>query len=177
MYFNAATIEPSEPQHDANGGSVWFRITPTVTGPMIFDAGSKSTPFSIEVYAGTDLGSLVRNPGTQVTSTSGNAVSVPVVSGQAYAVAVVAKGAGTGQLALSWTCPVCSSGLATPRLALVPEARPFAGMVQIIDLDTERVASEPTIGASVATLATGFDGDVVFGLVDNALVKFTIADG
>ncbi len=107
-----ATGEPGE--LDFHGGAIadnsaWFSWTPTAGGPAVVrlnDVAGGLAP-GIGVYTGTSLGALT-SVGSGATS-----VSLNVVAGTTYRIAVDGNGGSTGTFKLEWLLAVCDGLNAT----------------------------------------------------------------
>ena len=107
-----ATGEPGE--RDYHGGaiadnSVWFRWTPTTSGPAVLRLGSVSPALSpgIAVYTGSPVQST-----TKVVE-GATSVSLNVVAGTQYSIAVDGNGGSTGSFSLEWLLARCDGLNAT----------------------------------------------------------------
>jgi Trypsin/RTX calcium-binding nonapeptide repeat (4 copies) len=102
-----ATGEPGE--RDYHGGaiadnSVWFRWTPSQSGPAVVRLGSVgSTLFpGVAVYTGSPVQSLTK------VAEGPTSVSLNVVAGTQYSIAVDGNGGSTGSFTLEWLLARCN---------------------------------------------------------------------
>jgi subtilisin family serine protease len=95
-----ATSEPSEPAHDRISGtrdSVWWRFTPTATGPIEINTFGSNFDTVLAVYTGNTVSNL-----TSVASNNDSSggrqskVTFEGTAGTAYAIAVASRFAGEG---------------------------------------------------------------------------------
>ena len=106
-----STGEPGE--LDYHGGaiadnSVWFRWTPTAGGPAVVRLGGIASSFSpgMAIYTGS-LGSLTK------VAEGASSVSLNVVAGRTYHIAVDGNGGSTGAFTLEWLLARCNGLNAT----------------------------------------------------------------
>jgi trypsin/hemolysin type calcium-binding protein len=107
-----ATGEPGELDYHggaAADGSVWFRWTPTASGPARLRLGSVAPGFSpgMAVYTGGNVAALTK------VAEGPTAVSLNVVAGTPYSIAVDGNGGSTGAFTIEWLLARCNGLNAT----------------------------------------------------------------
>ena len=107
-----ATGEPGELDFHggaAADGSVWFRWTPTASGPAQLRLGSVAAGFSpgMAVYTGANVAALTK------VAEGPTAVALNVVAGTPYSIAVDGNGGSTGTFTIEWLLATCNGLNAT----------------------------------------------------------------
>jgi astacin (peptidase family M12A)/VCBS repeat protein len=100
----AATEEPGEPTHGGPGGtSIWYSWTPLVSGYVAFDTYGSNFDTLLEVAQGSDVSHLI-SFGTNDDSggTLQSSLTVYVIAGQKYYIAVDGYGGSSGIVVLNW---------------------------------------------------------------------------
>jgi PKD domain/Bacterial Ig domain/Carboxypeptidase regulatory-like domain len=143
-----ATKEAGEPEHagDPGGASVWFKWTPTSSGPVEISTCPYGVDTLLAVYTGSALGSLqtvaANDDGGSGCSTGASATSFEAVAGTTYRIAVDGKGGSAGAFEL--------------RLRHAPPANDdFANAIEI--------PQEPTSVAGTTLDATAQSGEEYWG--------------
>jgi hypothetical protein len=117
-----ATKESGEPNHagDAGGRSVWYRVTPSASGPLTIDTCSRAyagLETLLAVYTGATVGALTPVASSRDTTACGDGkqslVTFNAVAGAAYRVAVDAVGGAAGPFGLNLR-PPANDSFATP---------------------------------------------------------------
>jgi len=177
-----ATTEPGEPLHGPGASaSVWYSWTAPADG--IFTATTQGSDFDtlLAVYSGTALSSL-----TQLASNDDSSgylwsrVSIPVVSGKNYKIAVDGWGTRKGSVALLWSfvIPPPPAAPSEPRsIAISPDdGSLFVGWNAPLSdgrsIITEYVATASPGNASCNT--TGSLGCIITGLTNGTNYTVTV---
>jgi hypothetical protein len=147
-----ATKETGEPAHAGNtgGASVWWRFTATAAGAVTLDTSGSGFDTTLGVYTGPSVGALVTVASNDDNGSGGlwSRVSVPIVAGTTYYVAVDGWNGATGPVTLNW------AGLPADAPALSGVVHGPAGPVRGAQI---RVYPSSGAGPSAA-VATGPDG-------------------
>jgi len=133
-----ASRETGEPAHAGNvgGASLWWKWTPSSSGPVTFSTAGSNFNTLLAVYTGSAVNALTPVIGNddENAGTTTSVVSFYATGGTTYYIAVDGRnggsGAATGNIALSWTWGALSGGMVvTPSIdmvALGSQGGPFA---------------------------------------------------
>jgi hypothetical protein len=106
---SAASKEAGEPSHAGNSGgaSLWWSVTPTVSGPLTLSTQASSIDTLLAVYTGTSVGTLTpvasNDDADYAAAKYWSTVTVSVTAGVTYLVAVDGFGGARGGLTLGWS--------------------------------------------------------------------------
>jgi len=103
-----ATVEPGEPLHAgaAGGRSVWYRWTPAVSGPVVFDTIGSSFDTLLGIYIGASVSNLsvvASNDDILPAIVSQSRVTFAAIGGTTYRIAVDGFAGTNGAVVLNWT--------------------------------------------------------------------------
>lgn len=99
-----ATKETGEPTHSGGSGvSIWWKWTPSTTGPVTFTTAASGSNIVMAVYTGAAVTSLSAATATSGTTQSSSSLTFFAVTGTSYYVAVDSLLGLTGTITLSWT--------------------------------------------------------------------------
>jgi hypothetical protein len=100
----AATRQTGEPTHGiGTGNSVWWRWTPSASGPVAFSSAASSGSTVLRVYTGTAVSALTEVAPASGTTQTNTALTFFAVASTNYYVAIDAVLGLTGATSLTWS--------------------------------------------------------------------------
>lgn len=114
QYFSATAESSNISDGIADGNAVWWKITFESSGPAIFDLTGSSFDTVLGLYSGSSLSNLVSVATDDNSGLDGitSRISTEVVAGTEYYIAVTAKNAEEGNIALMVGGPPANNDLA-----------------------------------------------------------------
>ena len=114
-----ASLEPGEPQPCGSiGSTVWYTVTPSQDGTIIFDTFGSTYDTVLAVHQGTSMGSLVLRACNDDSTGLQSKVTVPVSAGVTYSIQVGGFVGQTGPLTLNLAAfvPVAGDSFSSPHV-------------------------------------------------------------